>query len=250
MGKLVEIINLNYKDLFNNLYLDIMGYDLLMIIGKNSCGKTTLANIIAGIIPTRDNILIDSELINYYNKDNISLIDGNEHNNEHIIVSELTSNFDKKEVLNLFKHYKKQSMLNRYCDTLSNGELQLLNILLAILKQPKIIIIDDSLFMIDKINKTKIFKHLKQLCDNKMSTVIYFTSEKEDLIYANDIAIINDKKIDIIDSKHNILSSENYLIKIDYNLPFIADLCLKLKYYDLIDKLILDEVKLVNKLWK
>ena len=250
MEKMVEIVNLNYGKLFKNLYLDVFKGELLMVIGKNGCGKTTLSNIIFGNIETLDNVLIDSELINYYDKKNIVLLNGFEHIDNHILVSNLFKNYDKNIVLKIFKQYKKQNIMDRYCDELSSGDLQLVNILLVILDEPRVIIIDDSISLVDKKNKIKLLKYLKTFCFNKSITIIYFTSDVEDLVHANNIAIINDKKIDIMDDRYNILINEKIFNQIDYKLPFIADLCLKLKYYDLIDKLLLDEVKLVNKLWK
>ena len=46
------------------------------------------------------------------------------------------------------------------------------------------------------------------------------------------------------------LSLEYCLSNAHINLPFIAELCTKLKYYNIISKIELDSVKLVNNIWK
>ncbi len=249
MEKIIEVINLNFSNLFKGLYLDVYKNEFLMIIGKSSCGKTILANILSGIIPTYDNILIESELISYYDKKNILLVPFID-NSQHTKVLEILKEYDKEEVNKLLKQIKKIDLLDKNIDMLSSGEIQILNIILALLKKDKIIIIDDALNMVDIVIKEKLLKNLKKLSDEKISTIIYFTTDIEDLIYSSNIALINEQKIEVIGSKNELLDKEQKFTKINRDLPFLANLCLKLKYYGLVDKLILNEVKLVNKLWK
>ncbi len=247
MEKLIEIINLNFNNVFDKLYLDINKNDFLIVIGKNNSGKTILANIIAGVIHTYDNILIESQLINYYDRTNIYFSSNNNYG--HILIKDLLADYDNKEITRLFKLIKKKDMLDKYCDCLSSGEKQILNIIITILLHKKIIILDDNLNMIDKATKIKLIKELKKLCDNKISTIIYFTSDIEDLTYTNIVALINNKKIETINKKE-LLENEKLLLNINQHLPFLADLCNKLKYYNLIDKMITNENKLVNEIWK
>ena len=51
-------------------------------------------------------------------------------------------------------------------------------------------------------------------------------------------------------NKKELLENEKLLLNINQHLPFLADLCNKLKYYNLIDKMITNENKLVNEIWK
>ena len=81
-------------------------------------------------------------------------------------------------------------------------------------------------------------------------TIIYLTSDIESAIFGKKIAIIDNQQIIKCDKLKEILSDEKIFKQINQKLPFMADLSLKLKYYNLIDEVILDESKMVDKLWK
>ena len=46
------------------------------------------------------------------------------------------------------------------------------------------------------------------------------------------------------------LKEEKTFINCGLKLPFVVDLSLKLNYYDLVDKIYLDEKSLVDEIWK
>ena len=50
--------------------------------------------------------------------------------------------------------------------------------------------------------------------------------------------------------KEEVLLEEKKFNNLGLALPFMAELSIKLKYYDLIDDLIFDMDEMVNKLWK
>lgn len=240
MDKLIEVINVCYGDLFQNLYLDIIKDEFLMITGSNSCGKTTLSKIISGSIMTKDNVLIDSQLINYYDKKDLCLL-----TSDCFLDDKLNKN---EETLKLFKMFGKTSLLNS--DNLSRGDLNLYNLLISLLKHPSILIIDDTLSSLDNFTKTKVLKYLKKVSKKEHMIIIYFTSNMDDLLYADTVAIIKDKKIEKYDNVEDLLKDENNFRNIKQDMPFMANLCTKLKYYGLVDKIILNKEKLVKLLWK
>ena len=48
----------------------------------------------------------------------------------------------------------------------------------------------------------------------------------------------------------SVLDDDSMLNKLGFRLPFMIDLSLKLKYYNLVDKIILDQKEMVEMLWK
>ena len=62
--------------------------------------------------------------------------------------------------------------------------------------------------------------------------------------------IIGNKKIILEGKPLEVLEKDNILNKVGLNIPFMADLSVKLKDYDLIDSIILDKDRMVNILWK
>ena len=72
----------------------------------------------------------------------------------------------------------------------------------------------------------------------------------EESTYGKEIAILNNGKIISIDKIKNLYKNEKIFKNNGLNLPFMANLSLKLKYYELVDDVILDMDKMVNHLWK
>ena len=72
----------------------------------------------------------------------------------------------------------------------------------------------------------------------------------DDLLYATDIAILKDGQIQTFGKKEDILKDEKVFKECGLNMPFMAELSLKLKYYGLIEDPILDIDKMVKYLWK
>lgn len=261
MEYIVKIKSLNYKDLFNNLNLNIKKGSFTSIVGKNGCGKSTLIKIMVGLIKNIDgSVEIDNEILNKNSLKKIGIVFDNPNNNfigetPHEDMNFLLKNMGyNKEIDNMInenaQYFNIQNILDCSINNLSGGEKQLVALATVSLINPSIIILDDALTMIDGITKEKILKILKKLNKEKKTTVIYVTHDIEDVLYGTDLVIINDRKIFVNDKLVKLLEDEKIFKKSGLELPFMASLSLKLKYYGLIDKLVLDMDKMVNLLWK
>ncbi len=128
---------------------------------------------------------------------------------------------------------------------LSNGEKELIEILYAFMNY-KIIVFTDSTSNIDNLKREKIFKYVK----NNKITLINITNKSEDIIYSDKVMLVKDKKIILNIDLKDILNHEKEFKENNIELPFMAELSLKLRYYNLINKPIFSMTKMVNKLWK
>ena len=106
---------------------------------------------------------------------------------------------------------------------------------------------DNATSKLSELQRTTIFKFLKQL---KQTTIINITNNIEDSLYGDRIVLLNNQTIFLDDTTKNALKNEKAFRSCNLDLPFMASLSLKLKYYDLLDSTILDMNKMVNKLWK
>ena len=132
---------------------------------------------------------------------------------------------------------------------LSTGEQSLISIVIALVNKPKILIMDETLSMLDSITKEKVIKQLKILNKDNALTIINFTNDLEESLYSKRLILIDQKVVlnGIIKNAFNDLKIYNQL---NLELPFMIKLSDKLKYYDLVDNVILDMDKMVNHLWK
>ena len=225
MKNIVEIKDLTFKynDLyiFKNFNLSIKESTFLTIMGPSSCGKTTLGKIIG-----EKGIYIN-------NKININTN----------VKTYLDNNID------ICKKLKIEHLLDLNTTHLSSSEIALANIAYALIKKSNIIVIDNIISILEKKESIRILKILKKINKEKNITIINITSNVEETLYGDELLILNSNQIVLYDKTIEVLKEEKILKNNNIELPFMVSLSNKLKYYDLLDTIILDIDKMVNKLW-
>ena len=258
---IIKIENLNYGSIFKNLNLEIKEGDFSFISGETSSGKTLLIKMIVGLIDTeikvfdmnlksnlkeiRKNIgVVFENPENYFVaetvKDEISFILENLKINQNEInkrVNEIANDLNIENLLNLNPH------------SLSGGEKELVALASALINSPKLLLIDGSLSMLDDVTKDKVFAYLKKLNKEKKLTILVTTNNLEDSLYGKELILLN-KNIVLKEKINKAFDNEDIFKKCHLEMPFMASLSHKLKYYGLVDKVILKMDKMVNELWK
>ena len=108
---------------------------------------------------------------------------------------------------------------------------------------------DEGLSNVDAYYRDIILKILNVLRKKGM-TIVNITSNSEDSIYGTDIIIINNGKVVLNKTLLRAYKEEKIFISSGVALPFIADISLKLKYYNLTNKIYIDNKSLVDEIWK
>ena len=116
--------------------------------------------------------------------------------------------------------------------------------------EPRILILDESLLMIDINERDNIFKILKEYNTKKRVTILSFTHNLEEAIYSDRLVVLNNGKIVVDGAFPYVFEEERVMRKIGLEVPFAIELSQKLKVYDIIDDLELDLERLVSKIWK
>ena len=104
--------------------------------------------------------------------------------------------------------------------------------------------------MLDVETKEKIYKKIKYLNETENLTILNVSHDTEDTLNGNKIIVLDNGKVILYGPKEEVLLEEKKFNNLGLALPFMAELSIKLKYYDLIDDLIFDMDEMVNKLWK
>lgn len=190
---------------------------LTTILGSNQSGKTTLANI------------IDKSLDNS------------------ILISEETMPKNTPDI-KILKKINFEYLKDTSFEQLSTGEKQIYNIISSLSNNSEVLILDDALSSIDNKTKEIIFKILRK--ELKTKTIINITSDVEESIYGDYIILLNKGEFILNEKTKAALKKEKDFRNCNLDLPFMASLSLKLKYYGLLDNLYLDKNKMVDKLWK
>ena len=260
----VDVSNLSFgynELLFDNISFTIKPNKITTIIGKNGVGKTTLVKTLVGLNNYSgsikyDDILFDNDSKNSIIND-ISILFSDYKNviiNKNIyddILFELEKKeFDEdkyEEIINkVSSELGLEYLVHKNYDELSDSDLSLACLLIMLISSPKLLIIDNALNNLNYDKKIKIFEYLKK----KKITVINISNNVEDILLSDSLIILNDKKCICSNNIKKILEKESIFNECNFKLPFIVDLSTKLKFYNLIDDIILDKEALVDSIWK
>lgn len=215
----IKNINKTYgnKVIFRDFEIDFYRDKVNCIIGKSGCGKTTLLNIISGVIKSDiedfetlerfklSYIFQEDRLIQWLTvEENIKLI-GKKYYDESVIDSVC----DKYLELVDIGEYKKY-----YPQMLSGGIRQRVNIARAFICPSKVIIMDEPFKSIDAKNKKMIIERLKEIFKKEKRTAIFVTHDIEEaLLLADKIFILGDSPVnikDILDNNKNLEKNSLY----------------------------------------
>lgn len=156
-----------------------------------------------------------------------------------------TSASGKTEMLKYLKdRYTKCVILRNDLYLTRNKVLKMIN--KALLTKPALILIDDLFIYLNEEDKKEIMEKFKKTGTNLVCVV----SNIEETLLFEYILVLKNKKIVLEGETSSVLNEEKLMKKLGLSLPFVTDLSLQLGYYDLVDKLYLDQDELVNALWK
>lgn len=269
MENIIQIRNLTfgYEEslLFDHFNMEIKKGSFTTIAGPIGSGKSTLMRILLGLKRADANIHIAGYQMCGTNigeiRKNIGVVFENPDNQfvAETVADDLAFSLENlsytkdeimKNILRVGSDFGIEHLFDKGPHELSGGEKQIVALASALILNPKILILDEAMTMIDEKEKKHIFQLLLNYHKKKHITILQVTHDLEDALYGDDILILSEGKIVIHDKKEVVLKEEKLLRKIGLELPFMASLSLKLNYYGLVDDTILDMDEMVNLLWK
>lgn len=216
----LENINFKYKDklVLSDISLKVPYGNKVAIVGKNGIGKSTLLKVISGVYkPSSGNIYICNNNTNIINDKQLDEIFSYALQYPYIYNDTLSSNVllgNNYEEDILKKAYSVCNMselgdvynliINNNGKNLSGGQKQKISICRALIKNSKILILDEYNNSLDLQSQNNILNHIIEL-DN---TVLVVTHNKE-IIEKFDLIIFFDNKGNCIFGNHYNLLLEN-----------------------------------------
>lgn len=208
----IELRNVSFaftkqsRKIINNVLMNIKKGQKIAIVGKSGAGKSTLGKIILGLYePTEGKILYDGFESTKYNKESlrsqmgmvpqeVSMFNKSIYDN----IKMNLENIERKEIekvaniAQISKEIEEMPMgYNTYISemgaNLSGGQRQRIALARALLKKPKMIILDEATSSLDAINEKKVEEYLRNIkCTriviaHRLSTII-----DADIIYVMD----------------------------------------------------------------
>ena len=188
------------------LNLQIESGKLTVLLGPSGCGKSTLLRLIAGLeYPDEGKIILDGEDITTLEsrRRNIAMVFQNYALYPHLTVREnlafplQVAKADKpridREVTATAELLGLTSMLDRYPKTLSGGERQRTAVGRAIIRDPRLFLLDEPLSNLDFQLRNQMRGEIKSLQRRLGKTMIYVTHDQTEAMTMADTLVVLEK---------------------------------------------------------
>ena len=225
----LEKISLKFgrKIILDNLNLKLNNGQILGLLGPNGVGKTTIFNLITGLVtPDFGSIYIGSDVVNKYPiyqrtlKYKIGFVPQNGgffhdltvYENLKAIAEITIDNLSyREEKINLLiSKFELDAIRDIKADFLSGGQKKKLVIALALISDPKILLLDEPFAALDVMTIKTLQEIIVDLQSNNNISVILCDHQARDLLACVDMAmILSNGKIIAQDTPSNLVNNIN-----------------------------------------
>jgi len=179
---MLEIENLNVarngRPILNDLSLSLRAGELTALLGPNGCGKTTLLQALAGILPARGTLRLDGtvvswgpsqrQLFSYMPQDggaasSLSVI-------EVVLLGRLSALGMRvprpllDEAAAMLDNFGLLPLAGRGLATLSGGQRQMVTLAQALFARPKVLLLDEPTSALDLRHQLIVLEHVQDIC--------------------------------------------------------------------------------------
>ncbi len=225
----MEIIHLEHvsksfgeQKVLDDISLDIREGEILTVIGRSGCGKTTLLRLINGLQkPDTGRVCVEGEDVEKTDlialRRKIGYVIQNKGLFPHMTVEKnityvpvISGRKDKAEnhrlaleLLNLAG--LDETYAGRYPDELSGGQQQRVGIARALASKAKILLMDEPFGALDEITKRSMQKELLALQEKLKMTVVFVTHDiREAMCLGNRVLVMEQGKIAQLDEPERL----------------------------------------------
>ena len=199
------------KPILDNISLNVEAGHFMGIVGPNGAGKSTLINIIAGLIqPDSGHIDLMGECLTHYSRHRLLRQIGFLHQlHDHqprlpMRVSDVVSmglthyatpwkrGDNRKAVLEALALVDIESLANKDFRHLSGGQRQRVRLARALVRKPKLLLLDEPSAALDTVSQDRLFHLLRKLCnDTGMSAIMVEHDVVAISSYVDSVACLN-----------------------------------------------------------
>lgn len=192
-----------------NCSLDIPAGEFVALVGPSGCGKSTLLNIVAGFDSlSSGQVLLDGAPLSVPNQpaqpgpDRVvvfqngallpwrTILDNMTYGP--VVQGKLSINEARDKAMDLLAHTGGlDKIAHDYPAQLSSGMQRRVEILRALINEPKMLLLDEPFRAMDTVSKTTMHQHVLNMFDQFHSTVFFITHDLEEAIYlADSVAVM------------------------------------------------------------
>ncbi len=223
------------KEILKEVNFEVTRGDIIGLIGPNGSGKTTLLKILLGLIePDQGKVELvgkDDKYIGYVNTNSRSFFWRITARDNLVFFGRLLNMSDQEineSIKELSDSFSLNSLLDRPFMLLSSGQMQVFNIVRALLKKPDYLFLDEPTTSLDLSASNNLIKVLSTIISERNIATIWCSHNFNELSQTcNKYLQVTNKTIKVI-KYSNLLKTKasvsNYFIEISkYSLASIMD---------------------------
>ncbi len=211
----------NSKTVINDVNLEIKDKEFIVLVGASGCGKSTLLRMIAGLedISGGEIFIGDKKVNDVAPKDrDIAFVFQSYALYPHMTVREniafglkmrkIPKDIIEKKVQEAAKILDLGEYLDRKPKQLSGGQRQRVALGRAIVRNPKVFLMDEPLSNLDAKLRVQMRSEIKKLHEKLQTTFIYVTHDQTEALTMGDrIVVLNNGDIQQVDTPDNIYNN-------------------------------------------
>ena len=211
MKNILEVKNLSYSfgnnPILKNINIHVNENEMVAIVGSSGVGKSTLFNLIAGVLKKQVGEITINGSNDYIGKVAYMLQKDLlfEHKTiiDNVILPLIIAKVNKKEALEegnrILKQFNLDKYANKYPQQLSGGMRQRVALIRTYMFKRKIFLLDEAFSALDAITKKELHKWYLDLKKEFNLTTLLITHDIEEAVFLSDrIYILGNKPGEII----------------------------------------------------
>lgn len=218
----LENVNKSYnkKNILQNISLNIPKGCIFGLLGPSGCGKTTTVKIIAGILKKDSGkvVVLDKQM------PNLDVMSKIGYMAQSAALYENLSAYDNLKFFGSLYGMKKSELeerinyvaeltnlkndLNKKVINFSGGMKQRLSLAIALIANPKVLILDEPTVGIDPVLRKSIWEELYKLANNGVS-ILVTTHVMDEALKCNQLAMMREGKILAVGTPEEIQAKAN-----------------------------------------
>jgi iron complex transport system ATP-binding protein len=227
----VEGVSFSYDshEVLNDVTLDIEPCKVTCVIGPNGAGKTTLLKVIASILkPTKGTVYLDFKDLRLYNPKEVARVIAYSEPNisksipvkvlDLIITARYpfqgnTQFFEGPNDLRIVDEVCRELnityLLNKRLDQVSSGELQRVLIATALVKNPKVLLLDEPSAFLDIRYRFEVLRYVKEVTTKYgLTTVVALHDLQLASMFCDEVVLMDRGRIVKYGTVNEVLTSD------------------------------------------
>ncbi|MCR4952617.1 MAG: ATP-binding cassette domain-containing protein [Treponema sp.] len=198
-------VHFTLKKVLTNLTVTFKECQIHAVLGENGAGKSTLAKVISGeLAPGKGQIFVNNDEV-FFSDAKTAIQNGICHVHQRQLLAESISvkenlllgvhKPDKKYFDDLCSCWLKDVPLNKKLKDTSGDQRFFVALTGALLKNPKILILDEPSALLDLEQRTFLFTELQKLSQSGLNIIVITHDIKEALAYCDTITLLKDGEV-------------------------------------------------------